>query len=91
MVGAGALAIPGFGPILAAGPIAAALSGAVAGGIAGGLIDWGIPAESSRRYEQQVAQGNILAVIKTSSAKVQQAAQILRQNGANDVESHIAR
>lgn len=91
LVGAGALAIPGFGPILAAGPIAAALSGAVAGGIAGGLIDWGIPAESSRRYEQQVAQGNILAIVKTSSAKVQQAAQILRQNGANDVESHIAR
>ena len=91
LVGAGALAIPGFGPIIAAGPIAAALSGAVAGGIAGGLIDWGIPAESSRRYEQQVAQGSILAVIKTNSAKVQQAAQILRQNGANDVESHVAR
>ena len=91
LIGAGALAIPGIGPIVAAGPLAAALSGAVAGGIAGGLIDWGIPAESSRRYEQQVAQGNILAVIKTDSAKVQQAAQVLRNNGASDVESHGAR
>ena len=91
MVGAGALAIPGIGPIVAAGPIAAALSGAVAGGIAGGLIDWGIPAEVSRRYEQHVAEGGILAVIRSDAAKVQQAAQVLRQNGARDVESHNAR
>lgn len=90
IVGAGALAIPGIGPIVAAGPIAAALSGAVAGGIAGGLIDWGIPAEVSRRYEQSVAQGGILAVIRTQSNKVNQAAQVLRQNGAKDVESHTA-
>lgn len=91
MVGAGALAIPGIGPIVAAGPIAAALSGAVAGGIAGGLIDWGIPAEVSRRYEQHVAEGGILAVIRSDATKVQQAAQVLRQNGARDVESHNAR
>ena len=82
------MAIPGVGPIVAAGPIAAALGGAVAGGVAGGLIDWGIPAEVSRRYEQQVAQGGILAVIHTDSQKVNQAAQILRQSGAKDVESH---
>lgn len=88
ILGAGALAIPGIGPIVAAGPIAAALGGAVAGGVAGGLIDWGIPAEVSRRYEQQVAQGGILAVVHTDAAKVNQAAQILRQSGAKDVESH---
>lgn len=91
LVGAGALAIPGIGPIIAAGPIAAALSGAVAGSIAGGLIDWGIPAETSQKYEQSVAQGNILAVIRSDAAKVQQAAQILRQNGASDVESHTSK
>lgn len=90
ILGAGALAIPGIGPIIAAGPIAAALSGAVAGGFAGGLIDWGIPAEVSHRYEQHVAGGGILAVIRTTSQKVDQAAQILRQNGAQDVESHDA-
>jgi hypothetical protein len=88
ILGAGALAIPGVGPIIAAGPIAAALSGAVAGGLAGGLIDWGIPAEVSRHYEQEVAEGGILAVIKTTQQKVDQAAQILRQSGAKDVESH---
>jgi hypothetical protein len=88
ILGAGALAIPGVGPIVAAGPIAAALGGAVAGGVAGGLIDWGIPADVSHRYEQRVAEGGILAVVHTDSQKVSQAAQILRQNGAKDVESH---
>jgi hypothetical protein len=88
LLGAGALAIPGVGPVLAAGPIAAALSGAVAGGITGGLIDWGIPAEVGRRYEQEVAQGGILAIIRSDAAKANQAAQILRQNGAKDVETH---
>lgn len=88
LLGAGALAIPGIGPVIAAGPIAAALSGAVAGGIAGGLIDWGIPAEVGRRYEQQVAQGGILAIIRSDAAKSNQAAQVLRQNGAKDVEIH---
>ena len=91
LVGAGALAIPGIGPIIAAGPIAAALSGAVAGSIAGGLIDWGIPAEASQKYERSVAQGNILTVIRSDAFKVQQAAQILRQNGASDVESHTSK
>ena len=84
----GALAIPGIGPIIASGPIAAAIGGAVAGGIAGGLIDWGIPEEASKRYEQSVAKGGILTVVKTNSAKVDSAAQILRQYGANDIESH---
>lgn len=88
LLGAGALAIPGLGPIVAVGPIAAALSGAVVGGVAGGLIDWGIPEEVSRRYENSVRQGGILAVIRTSQNSVDQAATILRQNGAQDVESH---
>ena len=60
------------------------------GGIAGGLIDWGIPEEVSRRYENSVRQGGILAVIRTSDSSVNQAATILRQNGAKDVESHAS-
>ena len=88
LLGAGAMAIPGIGPVIAAGPIAAAISGVVAGGIAGGLIDWGIPAEASQRYEKSVAQGNTLAVIRADAAKVNAAAQVLRQNGASEVESH---
>lgn len=90
LLGAGALAIPGLGPIVAVGPIAAALSGAVVGGVAGGLIDWGIPEEVSRRYEDSVRQGGILAIVKTAETSVNQAAAILRQNGAQDVESHTS-
>jgi len=51
--GAGALFIPGLGPLVAAGPIAGLLSGAAARGIAGGLIDWGIPEEEGRQYEEE--------------------------------------
>ncbi|WP_378952446.1 hypothetical protein [Pelosinus sp. sgz500959] len=88
LLGAGALAIPGIGPIIAAGPIAGAISGAIAGGITGGLIDWGIPADESHHYEQEVVQGSILAIIRTDVAKVNSVAQILRQNGAKEVKSH---
>ncbi len=88
LLGAGALAIPGIGPIVAAGPIAAALGGAVAGGIAGGLVDWGIPSEDSQRYEENIAQGDVLAMIRTTANKAQQVIQILRSSGANEVKAH---
>jgi uncharacterized membrane protein len=88
LAGIGALAIPGVGPIVAAGPIAAGLSGAVAGGLAGGLVDWGIPEQRGRYYEGKVKQGKILAMVKTGQDKVDDAAGILRDNGAADVESH---
>lgn len=88
LLGAGALMIPGVGPIVAAGPIAAALSGVIAGGITGGLIDWGIPSADSERYEQEVVQGSILAIIRTDAGKVTSVSQILRQNGAKEVKSH---
>lgn len=86
--GAGALVIPGIGPLIAAGPLAGILSGATAGGITGGLIDWGIPEDRGQYYEDQVKQGQILAVIKTDDDTVDQCAQIMRESGARDVESH---
>ncbi|HHY37285.1 MAG TPA: hypothetical protein GX518_06315 [Firmicutes bacterium] len=86
--GAGALVMPGIGPLIAAGPLAGLLSGAAAGGIAGGLIDWGIPEERGRYYEEQVKQGQILAAIRAGDDKVDRCAQILREAGARDVESH---
>lgn len=86
--GAGALAIPGIGPLVAAGPIAGLLSGAATGGIAGGLIDWGIPEERGRYYEGKVREGKILATVRAEESKVNQAAQILRAHGATDVETH---
>jgi uncharacterized membrane protein len=88
LAGVGALAIPGIGPIVAAGPLAGALSGAVTGGIAGGLIDLGIPEERGREYEQKLKAGGILAVIETSGDKANEASAILRRNGARDVECH---
>lgn len=88
MAGIGALAIPGIGPIVAAGPIAAALTGAVTGGVAGGLLDWGVPEETGRKYEEKVKEGKIVAAVKTSDEKVQDAADILRRNGASGVETH---
>ncbi|MDI9413114.1 MAG: hypothetical protein QM401_06030 [Bacillota bacterium] len=88
LAGVGALAIPGIGPIIAAGPLAGVLSGAVTGGVAGGLIDLGIPEERGRQYEENLKQGGVLAVIETSSDKVNDASSILRQNGAKDVETH---
>lgn len=88
LAGVGALAIPGIGPLVAAGPIAAALSGAVTGGIAGGLSDWGIPEESGRRYEDRVKEGKIVAAVRSNDDKVEDAADILRRNGAYDVETH---
>lgn len=88
ILGAGALAIPGVGPIIAAGPIAGILSGAAAGGLAGGLADWGIPEERGRYYEGKVKEGRIVATVQTSDDRVNAAADILRKNGAQDVESH---
>src|SRR6185437_5390857 len=64
LAGIGALAIPGVGPFIAAGPIMAALSGAAVGGAVGGitgaLIGMGIPELEAKRYEGKIKQGNIL-------------------------------
>lgn len=67
LVGIGALAIPGIGPIVAAGPIAATLTGAAvgagAGGLTGALIGMGIPEDEAGRYEGYVKEGKILVVV----------------------------
>ncbi|PLR77367.1 hypothetical protein CU633_11280 [Bacillus sp. V3-13] len=67
LVGIGALAIPGIGPLVAAGPIAAALTGAAvgagAGGLAGALIGMGIPEDEARQYEDEVKTGRILVLV----------------------------
>ncbi|NMO96280.1 general stress protein [Paenibacillus lemnae] len=67
LAGAGALAIPGIGPILAAGPIAATLAGAAvgagAGGLVGGLIGLGIPEDEAKDYETHINEGRILVLV----------------------------
>lgn len=88
LAGIGALAIPGIGPIVAAGPIAAGLSGAVVGGITGGLVDMGIPEERGQYYEDRVREGDLLVALAAPEEEVDRAAQVLRDYGADDVESH---
>jgi len=85
---AGALAIPGFGPLLAAGPIAAALSGAAAGGLGGALIDMGIPEAESRNYENEVKRGKTLIAVECSDNKAARAEEILKGSGADNVKQH---
>jgi len=86
--GAGALVVPGLGPLVAAGPIAGLLSGAATGGIAGGLLDWGIPEAEGRRYEEDVKQGKILVSVRCSADRAEQAANILKNHGADNVRTH---
>lgn len=88
LAGAGTLAIPGVGPILAAGPIAAGLTGVAAGGVAGGLVDMGIPKERGEHYEKELKNGSLLAAVEADGTKVEEVASFMRNNGARDVESH---
>ncbi|MFW5787837.1 MAG: general stress protein [Halanaerobiales bacterium] len=88
LAGAGTLAIPGIGPILAAGPLAAGLGGAAAGGLTGSLVDLGIPRERGEHFENEVKRGRLLAVVETDENKVDEVSQHLRNNGAQNVEKH---
>lgn len=88
MAGVGALAIPGLGPLVAAGPLAATLSGAATGGIAGGLLDMGIPEDRGNVYENEVRQGRILCAVDVEEGEQETVEEILRDQGAREVESH---
>jgi hypothetical protein len=90
LAGIGALAIPGVGPLIAAGPILAALSGAAVGaavgGIAGALIGLGIPEIEARRYEGKIKEGNILISVHTDTGEqVKKAKAAFEAAGATDI------
>lgn len=90
LAGIGALAIPGIGPFIAAGPLMAALSGAAAtaaiGGIAGALIGLGIPESEAKRYEKRLADGDILiSVHALDEIQADRAKEVLHQAGAEDI------
>lgn len=90
LVGAGALAIPGLGPFIAAGPIMAAIAGAgvggTVGGVAGGLIGLGIPEFEAQRYEGYVKDGGMLISIHVDDSKWEtKAREILEENGAVNI------
>jgi hypothetical protein len=87
------LAIPGIGPILAAGPIAALLAGAgagaVAGGLIGGLTDMGVPEEHAQYYAEAVRRGGALVTVRVDESRADEAERILREHGAYDIEDRV--
>ena len=92
LAGIGALAIPGLGPFIAAGPIMGVLSGigvgGVVGGIAGALIGLGIPEYEAKRYEGRIKEGGILLSVHCDSSDwVERAEEILKHTGAQDISS----
>ena len=92
LAGIGALAIPGVGPFIAAGPIMAALGGAAVGGAVGGitgaLIGLGIPEYEAKRYEGKVKNGNVLISVHTEDRdEISRAKEIFKNAGAEDISS----
>ena len=92
LAGIGALAIPGLGPFIAAGPIMAGLAGLGVGGAVGGLIGalvgMGIPEYEAKRYEGRVKDGGVLLSVHCdSSDEVSRAKELLKRTGAEDISS----
>jgi hypothetical protein len=92
LAGIGALAIPGVGPFIAAGPIMAALAGmgvgGTVGGIAGALVGLGIPEYEAKRYEGLVQKGGILLSVHCdTSDEIKRAKEVLKNTGAEDISS----
>src|SRR5579859_874936 len=92
LAGIGALAIPGVGPLIAAGPIMAALAGmgvgGAIGGVTGALVGMGIPEYEAKRYEGRLQKGGILlSVLCSTSDEVKRAKEIIERTGGEDVSS----
>jgi tetrahydromethanopterin S-methyltransferase subunit C len=88
-----ALAIPGIGPLLAAGPIATVISGALVGGTLGGLVGsftgLGIPTERAQEYEATVRKGGIVVAINVPDRSADdQVTGLLRHHGAREIASY---
>jgi len=92
LAGIGAIAIPGIGPLIAAGPIGATLAGVGAGGavggLAGALVGLGIPEYEAKRYEGVVHKGGILLSVHCATSEaVNRAKDIMRRTGGQDIAS----
>jgi hypothetical protein len=92
LVGIGALAIPGLGPFIAAGPIMAALAGmgvgGAVGGVTGALVGLGIPEYEAKRYEGRLQKGGILLSVHCdTSDEIKRAKDVLKSTGAEDISS----
>jgi hypothetical protein len=90
LIGLGAIAIPGIGPLVAAGPVVAALAGAgaagAAGGLVGGLVGAGIPEIEAKRYAGRIREGGYLLSIHCDDGTwAKRAKEILEATGGRDV------
>jgi hypothetical protein len=94
IAGLAGLALPGIGPLVAAGPIAAALTGAgigaVAGGLIGGLRQVGVSDTDAEYYAEAVRRGGALVIVRAEDDRAEQVAGIMRSRGAIDIESRVA-
>jgi hypothetical protein len=92
LAGIGALAIPGVGPFIAAGPIMGALAGlgvgGAVGGLVGALVGMGIPEYEAKRYEGRVKEGGVLLSVHCdTSEEIARAKDVLKRTGADDIAS----
>jgi hypothetical protein len=92
LAGIGALAIPGVGPLIAAGPIMGALAGlgvgGAVGGLVGALVGMGIPEYEAKRYEGRVKDGGVLLSVHCdTSDEITRAKEVLKETGAEDIAS----
>lgn len=92
LVGIGALAIPGLGPFIAAGPIMATLAGVgvggTLGGVTGALVGLGIPEYEAKSYERRLQKGGILLSIHCdTSEEASRAKNLMKGTGAQDISS----
>jgi hypothetical protein len=92
LAGIGALAIPGVGPFIAAGPIMGALAGVGVGGAVGGLVGalvgMGIPEYEAKRYEGRLRAGGVLLSVHCdTSEEISRAKDVLKRTGAEDIAS----
>ena len=89
LVGLGALAIPGVGPVIAAGPLLAALTGAgvgaVTGGIVGALIDLGVPDEEAHIYAEGLRRGKVLVTVQVPDTSASAVTRIMDRPGLVDI------
>jgi hypothetical protein len=90
LIGIGSLAIPGIGPVIAAGPLVAALAGigigGALGGFSGALVGMGIPEYEAKKYEGRILKGGILVAVHCeTNNEVDHARQVFLDSGAQDV------
>src|SRR6202162_1089565 len=92
LAGIGALAIPGLGQFIAAGPIMGALAGlgvgGAVGGLVGALVGMGIPEYEAKRYEGRLKEGGVLLSVHCdTSEQIKRAKDLLKETGAQDIAS----